>query len=168
MSRNTHSFLAAATNVVEVATKHGCVDAAGSSLCGQIATLGISGAREVRVSSLYAITGCLTLTQIHQIARDLLNDPITQEYRLDSTTPSPAFLLGPHWRIEVWLKSQVTDPVGESVVKAIEDLGLPRPENVRFGTAYNILGRLHAPQVEKIAYKLLANPVIHQTRICST
>ena len=155
----------AATYVVEVAVKYGLSDPAGAALLPQIATLGIAGIREARVSALYQLSGRLSATQVHQIARDLLTDPVIQEYRMDSATPSPAFLLGPHWRLEVWAKPSVTDPVGLSVCQAVADLGLPAPDCVRTGTAYQLLGRIGRPQAEKILSKLLANPVIHRTQI---
>ena len=153
------------TYVVEVAPRFGHTDAAGAGILSQLPSLGIAGVREVRVSALYQLSGRLSPTQMHQVARDLLADPVTQEYRMDSATPSPAFLLGPHWRLEVWLKPSVTDPVGPSVAKGVADLGLPAPDSVRTGAAYHLLGRIGRPQAEKVLTKLLSNPVIHRTRI---
>jgi len=150
---------------VEIATKFGMVDAAGAALMDQLPLLGVHGVREIRVSSLYEIRGPLSPNQIGQLSRELLSDPITQEFRADSSTPSPAFLVGPHWRVEVWLKPTVTDPVGESVCKAIRDLGLPSPERVRTGTAYRLLGRLPKNQMDRLLGGLLSNPVIHTTNV---
>ena len=154
-----------ASYVVEVASRFGNADAAGASILSQLPSLGIAGVREVHVSALYQIGGRLSPTQMHQVARELLADPVTQEYRMDLATPSPAFLLGPHWRLEVWLKPSVTDPVGPSVAKGVADLGLPAPDSVRTGLAYHLLGRIARPQAEKVLSKLLANPVIHRTRL---
>lgn len=153
------------THVVEVASKLGFNDAPGQALLGQLPSLGVCGVREVRVSSLYEISGRLSSSQVDQLGRGLLCDPITQEYRLDLSASSAAFLIGPHWRVEVWPKPQVTDPVGDSVRKAIKDMGLPEPETVRTGTAYQLTGRINQSQVERIASKLLANPVIHRTKV---
>lgn len=150
---------------VEVSARYGQPDASGASWLAQIGLLGVGGVKEVRVCALYAIEGSYSASQLHQLSRDLLSDPITQEYRLDRSTPSPAFLLGPHWRVEVWLKPTVTDAVGESVAKAVADLGLPAPERVRTGTAYRILGKVARAQVDRIAAELLSNPVIHQVTI---
>lgn len=150
---------------VEVAARYGQPDASGASWLSQIGLLGVNGVKEVRVSSLYAIEGGYSASQLHQLSRDLLADPITQEYRLDRSTPSQAFLLGPHWRVEVWLKPAVTDAVGESVAKAVTDLGLPAPERVRTGTAYSLLGKIAKAQVDRLAAELLSNPVIHQVTI---
>jgi phosphoribosylformylglycinamidine (FGAM) synthase PurS component len=153
------------TFIVEVATKLGLSDGPGLGVMSQLPSVGVAGAREVRVSALYAVTGRYSLSQMEHISRGLLCDPITQEYRLDHSTPSTAFLVGPHWRVEVWLKPQVTDPVGETVRKAVGDLGLPVPESVRTGTAYQIVGRIHQAQVDRIARKLLGNPLIHQVKV---
>jgi phosphoribosylformylglycinamidine (FGAM) synthase PurS component len=155
----------AAIRVVEVTSKLGVNDAPGQALLDQILAIGVPGAREVRVSSLYEIAGRLTTSQVDLLGRALLCDPITQEFRLDLSASSPAFLIGPHWRVEVWLKPQVTDPVGESVRKAVKDMDLPELESVRTGTAYQIVGRITQNQIEKIVSKLLANQLIHRTKV---
>jgi len=154
-----------AAHVVEVASKLGINDAPGQALLDQMPAIGVAGAREVRVSSLYEIAGRLTPSQVDLLGRSLLCDPITQEFRLDLSASSPAFLIGPHWRVEVWPKPQVTDPVGDSVRKAIVDMGLPEPESVHTGTAYQITGRITPNQLEKIVTKLLSNRVIHRTKV---
>jgi len=148
---------------VEVAAKYGQDDPHGAALSSQLASIGLPASLNVRVSSLYELVGSMTKHHIQTLSRDLLTDPITQEFRLDDTASSPAFLIGPHWRIEVWLKPTVTDPTGESVQEAADDLGLPRPERVRTGTAYRVLGNAKRPQIDKLLNKLLANPLIHET-----
>jgi len=155
----------AATRVVEVASKLGVNEAPGQSLLDQMRSIGVAGAREVRVSSLYEISGRLSPAQVDLLGRTVLCDPITQEFRLDMSASSPAFLIGPHWRVEVWLKPQVADPVGESVSKALKDMGLPEPESVRTGTAYQIVGRITQNQIDKVVNNLLAHPLIHRTKV---
>ncbi|MFH1726722.1 MAG: phosphoribosylformylglycinamidine synthase subunit PurS [Elusimicrobiota bacterium] len=152
-------------HLVEVATKYGMTDASGAALLSKIPSLGVQNAREVRVSALYEIVGKLTVNQVHQLSRELLSDPVTQEYRVERAMPSPAFLMGPHWRLEVWLKPALADPVGESVRKAVRDMGLPEPARVRTGTAYHILGRVNKAQVGSILEKLLSNPLIHKLKV---
>jgi phosphoribosylformylglycinamidine (FGAM) synthase PurS component len=162
---NTGRSGSAPTTLVEVASKLGTTDAAGEATLRQLPLLGVTGVREVRVSALYEISGKFGSSQINQIARELLADPITQEYRVEKSTPSPAFLIGPHHRVEVWLKPTVSDPVGESTQTAIAALGLSEPLNVRTGRAYHLIGRLTKAQVEKIVNKLVSNPVIHSTKV---
>jgi phosphoribosylformylglycinamidine (FGAM) synthase PurS component len=153
------------THIIEITTKYGQADARAARVLAQLPGIGVNNAKDLRVSSLYELNGSLTKSQATQTAREILADPITQEYRTDKSTPSQAFLVGPHWRIEVWYKPAVTDPAGESVRKAMGDLGLPQPESVRTGTAYRFLGKIGKAQIEKITNKLLANPVVHRTAI---
>jgi len=152
---------------IEVATRYGQEDPHGTALNSQLTALGLPASLDVRVSSLYELVGSMTKHQAQQLSRDLLTDPITQEFRMDDTASSPAFLIGPHWRVEVWLKASVTDPVGESVREAARDLGLPRPDQVRTGKAYRVIGKVRRAQIEKLSNKLLANPVIHRTTVQS-
>lgn len=146
---------------VEVRLKPEYADAEGASALAQLRGLGLTAAREVRASRLYEIRGALNAGQVQQAARELLCDPVTQEFRV--LTQAPAALNGmSHWRAEVWLKDSVTDPVGDTVRRTLVELGLPEPEAVRVGTAYRIAGRCHRSQLEKALSRSLANPVIHR------
>lgn len=147
--------------VVEISQKPGNPDPAGAALVQQVAALGISGVVEARVNALYELRGKLSASQATDIARQLLADPVTQDFRIDRAGAS--IPTGPHWRLEVWLRPSVTDPVGESVCKAVRDLGLPEPAAARAGTAYLLFGRLQKSQADKVLEKLLANPVVHRT-----
>ena len=159
----THGSTHASTSFrVEVGGRPGYDGAAGGQIAAQFAHLGLAQPAEVRVSPIYEITGRLTPREVEQAAKDLLADPVTQEYRIGDTGMSPAFMMAPHWRVEVWLKPSVSDPHESSVRKALQDLGLPAPERVRCGTVYKIVGRLSAAQVERAARKILSNPVIHR------
>lgn len=152
---------------VEVAGKLSFPDAAGAAVANQFHMLGLQAPTEIRVSPIYEITGRLSPREIEFAARELLADPITQEYRIGGGAISPAFLVPPHWRIEVWLKPSVSDPVESSVKKGIADLGLPTPDRVRCGTVYKVVGRLPAAQIEKAAKKILSNPVVHRYTVAS-
>lgn len=146
--------------VVEVTQKPGNPDPAGAALVQQIAALGVSGVTEARVNALYELRGKLSASQAADAARQLLADPVTQDFRVDRAGAS--IPTGPHWRLEVWLKPAVTDPVGESVRKAVKGLGLPEPVSARAGTAVLLFGRLQKTAAEKVLEKLLANPVVHR------
>lgn len=146
--------------VVEVGVKPGNPDPAALALLAQLSSVGVAGVHEVRVLTLYELRGRMTAAQATQIARDLLADPVTQDFRLDRQAAAP---LPAHWRLEVWLKPAMTDPVGESVRKGIKDLNLPEPSRVRTGTAYQLFGKIQKSQAERILDRLLANPVIHRS-----
>ncbi len=151
--------------LIEIAPTVGTSDAIGESTLRQLPLLGITGIREVRVSKLYSITGKYNASSITKISRELLTDPITQEYRLEKSSSSAAFIMGSHHRVEIWLKESVSDPVGESTQRAIISLNLAEPIRVRTGRAFHFIGRLTKAQVDKIVDKLLSNPVIHSTKV---
>lgn len=149
---------------VEIFNKPGFADASGAAVMAQLPSIGIQGVTNVKVGSLYDIRGHYSLGQVITIAKELLADPITQDFAVNNQWPGGTFL-GPHWRIEVWLKSSVTDPVESSLHKAVQDLGFSEPETARTGVVYKFWGRLYPCQSEKIATKLLANPVVHRCTV---
>jgi phosphoribosylformylglycinamidine synthase len=148
------------TYQVEVFNKPGFSDAAGAALLSQLATLGITAVSEIKIGTLYDIRGSYSVNQIIAISKELLADPIAQDFAINHQRPA-GMLWSAHWRIEVRLKSAVTDPVESSLRKAVVDLGLAEPEMARAGVVYKFWGRLYPCQAEKITLKLLANPVVH-------
>lgn len=163
MSAKDHAAKAPATNSykVEVRLKPGFSDAEGAQALALLQGLGLTAAREIRASRIYELRGPFNLGHVQQAARELLCDAVTQEFRV--LAPGEPPLNGmTHWRVEVWLKESVTDPVGETVSSALIEMGLPAPESVRVGASYQIAGRCHKGQLEKLVSRSLANPVIHR------
>ncbi len=155
------SKLPSSTYRLEVRLKSDYPDAEGLSALCLLQGLGLSSVREVRASQVYEIRGPWSASHLQQAARELLSDCVTQEHRLLS--PSQAVSNGMrHWRVEVWLKDTVTDPVAETVRQALIELGLPAPESVRVAAAYRITGHCGRHQLERAVPRCLANPVIHR------
>ena len=97
------------TYQVEIKLRPDYSDAEGEAALGLLRSLGVNTAREVRASRLYEFFGPLNSAQVQQAARDLLADPVTQEFRMLSGAPTPVLNGMNHWRIEVWLKPSVTE-----------------------------------------------------------
>ena len=153
------------TYMVEVKLRPDFLDAEGQAALSLLQGLGLNTARDCRASRLYELRGGLNSAHAQQIARELLCDPVTQEFRLASSHETPVLNGMTHWRVEVWLKASVTDPIGDTVRSAIAEMGLPELETVRVGTAYLISGRCHRNQLEKIVGRGLANAVVHRVTI---
>ncbi|OGS50875.1 MAG: hypothetical protein A3K65_07300 [Euryarchaeota archaeon RBG_16_68_12] len=73
-------------------------------------------------------------------------------------------------RIEIHLKKGVADPEGENVLKALKLLGFSSVSSVRSIKVFEIDLQERLPakaraSVEEMCRKLLANPVIHDSRI---
>ena len=149
------------THLIEVRLRPEHADAEGAAALSLLRAQGLTSLIETRVARLYEIKGPISANQVLQATKDLLCDAVTQEHRV--ITPAPAPMNGSNfWRVEVWLKPTVTDPVGETVRDAIADLSLPRPETVRCALVYRLIGRANKPALEKAVSRCLANPLIHR------
>ena len=140
---------------VEVSYKPEVPDTVGQGILEDIADLGISDVNSVRTATVYWIEGSLDTRSIDQIGSELLADPITQTYTF-ATQDNAA----KSWTLEVQFKPGVTDAVGDSTVKGINDLGITGVTAVRTGHKYWLTGALNAEVVETIAQRLLMNDVI--------
>jgi phosphoribosylformylglycinamidine (FGAM) synthase PurS component len=149
------------THLVEVKLKGEFNDAEGSAALALLKEQGLSNLKEVRMGRLYEIQGSLSANQAHQAAKDILCDAVTQEFRLVPAAPAPMNGMN-FWRVEVWLKATVSDPVGATIVEAIAEGGLPKPTAARCAMLYLLNGRAVKAQIEKAVAKSLANPLIHR------
>ncbi|PQP33415.1 hypothetical protein C6A37_13025, partial [Desulfobacteraceae bacterium SEEP-SAG9] len=62
------------------------------------------------------------------------------------------------YRVEVAYNAGVTDPVEDTVIKALQDLGITGVSAVKTAKRYLIDGQLDQQQLEAICSKLLVNP----------
>ena len=151
--QNTHCF--------EVKLRGEFTDGEGAAALALLREQGLSSLKEVRMGRLYELCGALSASQAYQIGKDLLCDAVTQEFRVVPTAPAPMNGMN-FWRVEIWLKPTVSDPVGETVIEAVVEAGLPRPSSARCAMLYLLNGRALKPQIEKAVAKSLANPLIHR------
>ncbi len=149
------------THVIEVRLRGDFIDAEGQGALALLKEQGLTSLKEVRTGRLYELCGSLTANQAQQAGRDVLCDAVTQEYRLVPAGTAPMNGMN-FWRVEVWLKPTVSDPVGATVVEAVAEAGLPRPTTARCASLYLLSGRAMKPQIEKAFAKSLANPLIHR------
>lgn len=149
------------THLIEVKLKSEFNDAEGAAALALLREQGLTSLKEVRAGRLYEISGSLSATQAHQAGKDLLCDAVTQEFRLVPALPAPMNGMN-FWRVEVWLKPGVCDPVGATVASAIFEGGLPKPAAARCALLYLLNGRAMKAQIERAAAKSLANPLIHR------
>jgi len=142
-------------NRIEVSLKPDQPDARGSALVRDIADLAISGVSEVRVVDVYWIEGEVAPEALETIARRLLADPVTQQYKINVHEPTGDVL-----QVEVAFNPGVADPVAGTISKAIDDLDIGGVSGVRTATRYIISGELTDGQLDEICVKLLVNPII--------
>ncbi len=149
------------THLIEIRLRPEHADAEGAAALSLLRAQGLTSLIDARVARLYEIKGPISANQVLQATKDLLCDAVTQEHRVVAPAPPP--MNGANfWRVEVWLKPTVADPVGETVRDAIADMALPRPDTVRCALVYRLIGRTNKPALEKAVSRCLANPLIHR------
>ena len=149
---------------VEVRLKSHLPDPRGLGLVKDIHDLGITTVSNVRVADIYWLDTDLTPGKLDLICQNLLADPVTQEYQY--FTPSTqeegnkAGEVDKQWHtVEVAYNAGVTDPVEDTVMKAVRDLGVDI-RAVKIAKQYFIEGQLDEYQLEAICSRLLVNPII--------
>jgi len=144
---------------VDVATKEGLVDPTSRGAQAGLVEFGVSGIRSVRAYQVYLLDGDLDRDAADRIARDLLHDPVAQEYTLTeggtppTAAPSTQTLL-------VFKRPGVMDPVEASALKAVADLGL-KIGRIRTGMRYVVQGAVNGA-LRDAAAKVLGNEAIEE------
>jgi phosphoribosylformylglycinamidine synthase subunit PurSL len=140
---------------IEVSVKEGFADPRSEGLLKDILDLGIKSVARVKVTSVYLLEGTLNDKELSTICRELLTDPIVEEYSTDnSPAPTGARLA------EVAYNPGVMDPVEDSVKKGIRDLGIDTITAVRTAKKHLFWGDLSDDTVKYISDKLLVNSVV--------
>jgi len=154
---------------VEVRLKSHLPDARGISLVRDIYDLGIGTVSDARVVDIYWLNADLTPDKLDLICHSLLADPVTQEYRYfthsadineNSKGQSPFKDDKQPYIVEVAYNPGVTDPVEDTIMKAVRDLGIGDVRRVKTARRYLLQGQLDEHQLQAISSRLLVNPII--------
>ena len=140
----------------EVSSKDGFVDVHGNGVCEEIKELHINSVEKVHFAKVFLIEGDFEADFAERLGRELLADAVSQECYMGRQEGKGA---GNSTVIEVHLKSGVTDPVAESVVAAIGDMGVA-DAFVRTARKYELIGETSDAERGVIARRVLANDCI--------
>ena len=126
--------------------------------------LGLNTIKQIACLDLYFIQGSCSPAQVEQLAQHLLHDPVTQTIRWQEIgcqeepvdrSPSDG------WLIEVALRTGVTDPVAEQILRAAHILEIYDINAASTGQRFVIKGEGLSPEdLRRLAVRLLCNPVI--------
>ena len=108
---------------IEVRLKSHLPDPAGRGLVKDIQDLGINSVNDARVVEVYWLDTHLAPEKLELICHELLADTLTQDYWYGQSEHADDAGRG-YKIVEVAYNPGVTDPVKESVMKAILDLGI--------------------------------------------
>ena len=143
---------------VRVSEKEGIFDAIGQGILKDIRDLAVKGVSDARFGLLYYLIGDINQTQAKRIAEELLIDKITQNYSLDAADGRGD--TNGYKIVEIAYNPGVMDPVEESLLKAVKDMGISGLSGVRTAKEYLLKGDVSDEAVKTISEKLLYNKVI--------
>jgi len=143
---------------IEVCLKAGQPDPRGAGIARGIRDLGIHKKDiSVAVSDFYWLDGTLTPKELERIARELLVDPITQEY---ACSPLQNADTAESHNITVTYNPGVTDPVEETLMQTLANMGITTVRAAKTAQRYRINGALNTSELDIITARLLVNPII--------
>ncbi|MDD4875628.1 MAG: phosphoribosylformylglycinamidine synthase subunit PurL [Dehalococcoidales bacterium] len=145
---------------VEIYLKSYLLDARGQSLVRDIYDLGITTVSNVRVVDIYWLDADLTLENLDLISGRLLADTVSQDYRHELNSQNEIEKSNDCHTVEVTYNPGVADPVEDTILKAVRDLGVEGVNGVKTAKRYIIKGQLNADQLETVCNRLLVNPII--------
>ena len=145
---------------IEVCLKAGQPDPRGEGIARGIHDLGIHTKDiSVATSDIYWLDGALTPVELERVARELLVDPITQEYNCSPLQPEDTADIH---NISVTYNPGVTDPVEETIMQALSNMGLANVRAAKTAQHYRIAGALNSAELDMIKARLLVNPIIQR------
>ncbi|MDR1960255.1 MAG: phosphoribosylformylglycinamidine synthase subunit PurL [Planctomycetaceae bacterium] len=143
-------------------------DRKGHIIAADAKDIGITGNLTVTAAHGYLIQGEISEAELNLLAKELLTDSVTESYRIysvqNSKTPADQSVNRSDWsdsrEIYILPKPGVTDPVAESVVKAIADFKIC-VQAVRTFKKYTVSGA-DDTEIQRLCTKLLANDAVEQ------
>jgi phosphoribosylformylglycinamidine synthase len=135
----------------EVFSRADSADVGGRNVLGDIWELGIETVLDVQSARVFLIEGDFDDEFAKRIGGELLADTVCEDFYIGKSS-APAGLARATI-IEIHLKSGVTDPVAESVMTAIDDMG-KKCLTVRTARKYVLFGEINDKQLKKIVRRL--------------
>ena len=145
---------------MEVRLKSHLPDTRGLGLVRDIYDLGITTVSDVRVVDIYLLDADFGADELDLICRHLLADPVTEECQWQSTFQDEDRPGTGYFAVEVAYNAGVTDPIEDTIIKAVRDLGLEDLRAVKTAKRYLLQGQLDEHELETICNRLLVNPII--------
>lgn len=144
---------------IEIASVPTEVDREAARILSEAEHLGLSSIRKVSASRSFLIEGAISEQEMQGPAARLLADPVTERWTLRALpeTSSNGSSTGP--RLSVLFKPGVTDNVGSSTLKALQDLGL-KADSVATCRKYHFGTEANSGELERLSSRVLANDAI--------
>ncbi len=142
---------------IEIAVRNQYKDSHSDGVLKEINDLHITAVKSVKHFQIFYLLGKLTDNQIEKICKELLVDQITQVCSVNQPLEKEDEGL---WNVETTYNPGVMDPVEQSVIKGIQDMGITTVERVKTAQKYHIRGSLTQDDKQLITNKILLNKLI--------
>jgi phosphoribosylformylglycinamidine synthase subunit PurSL len=143
----------------------GLADTEGKRVASEAADLGLPGPWHVAASRGFLIEGNLSRDDVLLAAEKVLADPVVEHFKVEGLDPSASPVANSangRQVVHVLPRPGVTDPVAESAVTVLRDLGYDA-QNVRTVRTYQVEGP--ADSLMPLVRKVLANDAVEQAVI---
>jgi len=147
-------------HIIETALKDNHPDLVGNSIMLEATEYGLAGIESVRVVNQYFIEGEPSKGDLQKFAREFLADNVLELYSVDT----PALPEEKAQVISVGYNPGVMDPVEQSAMEGIKDLGIIGVSGVKTGKKYIFYGNMPKDEVEEFASRFLYNKVVQHIR----
>ncbi len=143
-------------HTIETTLKSKYDDPVAKSILAALREEGLDGVQKVRRVNIFKIKANLDNPSLEKIASRLLADAVTEKYRVNS----------PYWddpsdnTFEVAFNPGVMDPVEQSALKALTELGITGVEGVKTGSKFLFEGDISEGELNEFAGRCLYNTVI--------
>ncbi|MBI3013457.1 MAG: phosphoribosylformylglycinamidine synthase subunit PurS [Elusimicrobia bacterium] len=122
------------------------------------------------IGVLYRLEGDFTDGEIEKIAHEILSDPVSDRFWIDSKPQNSETLF-----LDIWYKQGVTDPVSESLLKAVKDLKIRTIARAFSGQRIELRAPAHSngrqislkEDIFRLAGKELLNPLVQECQVQS-
>lgn len=145
---------------VEVAIKPGLPDAEGRAVAEEMHGAGAEGLTSCRAIRVFNLAGNLSRDDAGIIAADLLADPVTDRFAVDTAVLDEENCIA----VEVSKKPGVMDPQEQSIRRGIRAFGIML-EEMSTAKRYVFEGEASADKVLEAAERVLANVVIEDVSV---
>ena len=150
-------------NHIEIFYKKEDFDVVSKAKLKNIAAAGFQTNFVFKTEYVYKFEGInepLENAEVDSIAKEILLDPVIQEYKVDSLESDDRY--AGFYIADIWLKNGVTDPVGESISRGIKTIGIKKPVEIHSGFRYLLAKEISENLAKTIVEKILMNSVIQE------
>jgi len=117
--------------------------------------------KKVVSSRLFFLGGDLSESQVHTICTELLSDPVTESYAINAPYHIPNITHS----LDITYQAGVTDPAAESLLNAVQLLGITGLDRVATGARFLFLDAFDDTTLARLATSHFSNPLIQRYSI---